>query len=423
MNTQSSTAQMQEIIRTDSDLTISGAIKLPTRDASGQRTLTPGEETVLLSYKDDVCNNQDAIDEAEKKLSLCEDERKVIGQQIAQKTIQYKEQKRVTEAEFEENKKRLEKLEHDNPVEDTVDNRPKPKQKTKKEGGRKMFSFVSIAFVAEIVTSLATINLQQETLSMDVILWRFAYIFVIYVFTCILYAKYLKTRLKAVKGLLIGTFLMSLACLLHAVILTFLNVDTTAPTAVAEFSLGAIEAVEAETGNGGLLANFVNNPGLIEFIIATLLVFAGEIITIDVKNNAASETTETIPSRPHNFDNVDYGAIAQANANRHKAQLESDQRKLLRVHGQRTALLDDFGAKLEKDLEDNKKREEGIRASLLLAKHKKEVMLVNRYNILARYRELLIDDLAIRLGVDASEIAYEPIQREDIEAYDRKCMQ
>lgn len=256
---------------------------------------------------------------------------------------------------------------------------------------------------------------------MDVILWRFAYILVIYVFTCILYAKYLKTGVKAVKGLLIGCFLMSLACLLHAVVLTFVNVDIATPVAT-DFNLNAIETVEQETSSGSLLTNFINNPGLIEFIIATLLVFAGEIITIDVKNNDATKTPETIVSQPQKFDNVDFEAVARINANRHKAALENDQKKLLHSQNQRKASLNGFCVKMDNDLADNQKRREVINASLLLAKHKKEEMLEKRYSLLAKYRDLLRSDLAIRLGVDVSTIDYEPILKKDIEAYDRNNM-
>ena len=422
MNTQSPTEQMLNIVRTDSDLTISGGIKLPTRNASGERSFTPGEETILLSYKEDVRENQDTINKAEDDLAKCEEERLDISQQIEKNTLKYEKQTQAAEAQFEQNKKQLEKLEQDNPNDDPKEDHPQPKQKGRKDGAKKMFSFVSIAFIAEVVTSLATINLQQETLSMDVILWRFAYILVIYVFTCILYAKYLKTGVKAVKGLLIGCFLMSLACLLHAVVLTFVNVDIATPVAT-DFNLNAIETVEQETSSGSLLTNFINNPGLIEFIIATLLVFAGEIITIDVKNNDATKTPETIVSQPQNFDNVDFEAVARINANRHKATLENDQKKLLHSQNQRKASLNGFCIKMDNDLADNQKRREVINASLLLAKHKKEEMLEKRYSLLAKYRELLRGDLAIRLGVDVSTIDYEPILKKDIEAYDRNNME
>ena len=313
-------------------------------------------------------------------------------------------------------------LEHDNPSDAQKDPQPKPKKKGKKEGAPKMISFVSIAFLAEVVTSLATINLQQETLSMDVILWRFAYIFVIYIFTCILYAKYLKTRLKAVKGLLIGCFLMSLACLLHAVVLTFVNADIAAPVATADFNLNAVETVAEETASGGILTNFINNPGLIEFIIATLLVFAGETLTIDVKNKQVEEPAKPSYSSTQSFENVDFDAVAQENARRHREKLEREQKMLLQSRSQKTASISGFGAKMENRLEENKNRKDEISAAKILAKQRKELIDERRYSILAQYGNLLRSDIALRLGVEVSSIKYEPVLREDIEAYDREML-
>ena len=193
MNNQTSTDQLLTIVHRDSDLIVSGSVNMPTRDDSGNRPLTPGEKEIMGTFDPEVRQNHDEIEKADQELAKCDEEREVISQEMAKEIKDYTQEKQAVDAQLEQNQKQMDMLEHDNPADAPTAPQPKPKKKGKKEGAKKMISFVSIAFLAEVVTSLATINLQQETLSMDVILWRFAYIFVIYIFTCILYAKYLKT--------------------------------------------------------------------------------------------------------------------------------------------------------------------------------------------------------------------------------------
>lgn len=422
MNNQTSTDQLLTIVHRDSDLIVSGSVNMPTRDDSGNRPLTPGEKEIIGAFDPEVRQNHDEIEKADQELAKCDEEREVISQEMAKEIKEYTQEKQAVDAQLEHNQKQRDLLDHNNPTDAPTAPQPKPKKRGKKEGAKKMISFVSIAFLAEVVTSLATINLQQETLSMDVILWRFAYIFVIYIFTCILYAKYLKTRIKAVKGLLVGCFLMSLACLLHAVVLTFINVDVAAPVATADFNLNAIETVAEVTASASILSNFINNPGLIEFIIATLLVFAGETLTIDVKNKQVEEPIEPSHSPTQGFENVDFDAVAQENARRHREKLEREQKNLLQSRNQKAASISGFGAKMENRLEEIKNRKDGISAAKILAKQRKELIDDRRYSVLAQYGNLLRSDIAIRLGVEVSSIKYEPVLREDIEAYDRAML-
>ena len=418
MNNQTITNQLSNIAHRDSELIISGSVKMPTRDDSGNRPLTPGEKTILDYYSPEARQIHNEIKKADEELTNCDDEFEVIGQEVKDKTIKYTQEKQDIDAELEQNQQQMDLLEQDTPSDDSDDDHPEPKRKSRKEGAKKMFSFVSIAFVAEVVTSLATINLQQETLSMDVILWRFAYILVIYVFTCILYAKYLKTGIKAVKGLLVGCFLMSLACLLHAVVLTFINIDVAAPAATADFNLNTVETAVEETANGGILANFINNPGLIEFIIATLLVFAGEILTIDVKNKQMEEPTETTQCTALSFENVDFDAVEQGIVNRQKNKLEKKQKKLLDDRNQKTVSFGSFGIKTGNRLEENKNRKEDAREAKEKAIQKEKEFIEKVHRVVYQYgNKALKRELAITLGVAVSSIKFEPILEEDVEAH------
>ena len=234
----SSSKQILKIVNTDTNLIISKGRKLPKRDASGKRSFTYGEDEMIKPYIPELRQIQDASEEAAKELDLCNEERAIRVEQLNEETLKYKEEQQIDEKEFNKTKKQLDQLEQDESEQPVLDT-PAPKKRVRKHGMKKFLSFMLVAFVAEIITYFATINLQKENLPMDAILWRFAYILVIYAFTCILYFKYLKTQLKSAKALLVGCFLMSLVCLLHAIAVAFINFEVSSP-ASSDFSLTSL---------------------------------------------------------------------------------------------------------------------------------------------------------------------------------------
>ena len=405
----SSSKQILTFVNTDTNLIISKGRKPPKRDASGKRSFTYGEDEMLKTHIPELRQIQDASEEAEKELDLCNEERAIRVDQLNEETLKYKEEQQVDEEEFNKTKKQLEQLEQDEseqPVPDT----PAPKKRVRKHGMKKFLSFMLVAFVAEIITYFATINLQKENLPMDAILWRFAYILVIYAFTCILYFKYLKTQLKSVKALLVGCFLMSLVCLLHAIAVAFINFDVSS-LASSNFSLTSLESAEVETNNASILANLIYNPGLIEFIIATLFVFMAEIITIDGKNKQDDE-----PSVPSSVDHDPNGfkAADKEMEALYRASLKNKLAKLQERCIARTTDFNNYLNNINKEFESLEQRKKQLIQKVNQCLIEEDAWYDDRVSDNQNYEPLLAKNLSYKLGEDASSFHYEPATKKDI---------
>ena len=409
MSTPKSSKQIQSIVHTDSNLIISNGRKLPKRDASGKRPFTYGEDEMLKIYIPELRQIQDASEEAEKELDFCNDQRAIRVDQLNEETLKYKEAQQADEDEFNKTKKRLEQLEQ-NASEQSSHDQPAPKKRVRKHGIKKFFSFMLVAFVAEIITYFATINLQKENLPMDAILWRFAYILVIYAFTCILYFKYMRTHLKSVKALLVGCFLMSLVCLLHAIAVAFINFDVTNPVN-SGFSLTSLELVEAETNNAGILANLIYNPGLIEFIIATLLVFMAEIITIDGKSK---QDDEAPASSSVGSVVIDFVALAKENEALYRASLKNKLAKLQEGCIARTTDFNNFLNNINNEFEALEQRKKQLIQEVKQHLIEEDAWYDDRVSDNQNYETLLTQDLSYKLGEEVSSFYYEPATKEDI---------
>ena len=401
--------QILNIVNTDTNLIISKGLRLPKMDDSGKRSFTYGEEQVLKIHIPVLRQILEALEKAKKALDFCNEERAIHAEQLNEETLRYEAEQQADEEEFNKTKKQLEQLEQNESEQPALET-PAPKKKVRKHGMKKFFSFMLVAFVAEFITYFATINLQRENLPMDAVLWRFAYILVIYAFTCILYFKYMKTQLKSVKALLIGCFLMSLVCLLHAIAVAFINYDITTPVS-SNFSLTSLESVEVESNNAGVWANLIYNPGLIEFIIATLFVFMAEIITIDGKNKRDDETPvpSSVDHDPNGFNTADKEIEA-----RYRANLKNKLEKLQERCNTRTTNFNNYLSNINKEFESLELRKEQLIQEVNHYMNEEDAWYDERVSDNQNYEHLLAKNLSYVLGEDTSSFYYEPATKEDI---------
>lgn len=400
----------------DASQTITGGAQLPSRDASGSRFFNLGENRMLRIIEPKVRQIDNAIKKALKELGICEATRKILGAELQAAQNKYEKDQHTDEDSLAKLDDQIETAELEVapmplPVEDEV---PKKKEKKRKANG--LLSFLLVAFIAEFVAFLATFNLQQENLSTDAIWWRLAYIGVIYVYTIILYLKYVKTRIPAIKGLLIGCILLGFVCLLHAIAVTFLNLDVVTTTSTG-YDLTQIDPVETES-NTSILFNLISKPGLAEFLIATLLIFVGEIVTIDSKKKEAAETNDEKSSMPSEaLISDDFGAATRQIAAHHLAILKEKRAKLLERCNNRTAAYEEYVNSINAQLEANELKMEQAQTDLDKNQQEMETLLDKVVSDLANYRKLLLNELAFRLDVEESSFKYEPATKEDVKAY------
>lgn len=400
----------------DASQTITGGAQLPSRDASGSRFFNLGENRTLRIFEPKVRQIDNAIKKALKELGIGEATRKILGAELQAAQNKYEKDQHTDEDSLAKLDDQIETVELEVapmplPVEDEA---PKKKEKKRKANG--LLSFLLVAFIAEFVAFLATFNLQQENLSTDAIWWRLAYIGVIYVYTIILYLKYVKTRIPAIKGLLIGCILLGFVCLLHAIAVTFLNLDVVTTTSTG-YDLTQIDPVETES-NTSILFNLISKPGLAEFLIATLLIFVGEIVTIDSKKKEAAETNDETYSMPSEaLISDDFGAATRQIAAHHLAILKEKRAKLLERCNNRTAAYEEYVNSINAQLEANELKMEQAQTDLDKNQQEMETLLDKVISDLANYRKLLLNELAFRLDVEESSFNYEPATKEDVKAY------
>jgi hypothetical protein len=395
---------------------ITGGDQFPSRDASGNRDFNHGENRILRIYETKVRLIQNAITKALKELGIGEAARKILGAELQAAQEKYEKDQHTDEKELADFNNKIEMAEMEvAPMSLSVEE-DAPKNKDKKRKPKGLLSFLLVAFIAEFVAFLATFNLQQENLSTDAIWWRMAYIGVIYVYTIILYLKYVKTRVLAVKGLLVGCILLGFFCLLHAVAVTFLNLDTVTTTN-AGYDLTQIDPAVTET-NTSILTNLITKPGLAEFLVATLLVFIGEIVTIDGKKKEETETAdESVNMLSEDTIAIDIDNIDKHNAARRLAILKERRAKLLERCNKRTTLFNELVDNINAQLEANEKKMEQAQTELDKHQQEMEALLDKAVSDLAKYRKLLMNELAFKLAVDMSSFKYEPATKADVKVY------
>lgn len=395
---------------------ISGGAQLPSRDASGKRFFNQGELKVLRTLESKVRQMLNSIKKALNELKIGEATRKMLGNELEKATMEYAREQQADEAELAKVNAQIEQLEQEIASRRQTNYDEAPKQEVKKRKMNGLLSFLLVAFIAEFVAFFATFNLQQENLSTDAIWWRLVYIGVIYVYTIILYIKYVKVRTVAVKGLLVGCILLGFICLLHAMAVTFLNLDVVNATS-AGFDLNQIESIEEEA-NKGVLFDLISKPGLLEFLVATLLVFIGEIVTIDGKKGVETKTTVETGTMPlSEMEAIDFEAIAKQNTFQHITILKEKQTKLFDRCNKRTAEFNERVNAINEQLEANEQKMELAKMELEKYRLEMDALFDRVLSDLANYRKLLLKDLAFRLGTDTTSFKYELVTKEDVLAY------
>lgn len=416
MNTTTTNNPIMAAVGEDVSQMITGGEQLPSRDASGNRFYNHGENKMFRIYEPKVRLNQNAITTASKEVEIGEATRKILGAELQAAQEKYENDQRDDENELVVFNNKIEAAEVEVAVLPLSVENDTPKNKGKQRNPKGLFSFLLVAFIAEFVAFLATFNLQQENLSTDAIWWRLAYIGVIYVYTIILYLKYVKTRIPTVKGMLIGCILLGFVCLLHALAVTFLNLDVVTTTS-AGYDLTQIEPVETKTDTS-ILSNLISKPGLAEFLIATLLVFVGEIVTIDGKNMEGAETTAKSDNVPSvDSVNIDIDVIDRLNAARRLAILKQRRAKLIERCNKRTATFEAYVNNINAQLEANEQKLKQAQTDLDKSQQEMEALLDKVVSDLAKYRKLLLSELAFRLSVEVSSFKYEPATKADVKAY------
>lgn len=404
-------------VNKDVNQIITGVTQLPWRDGSGKRFFNLiVENRIIRFYENTVSQLQKAINKTLGEQTIGEITRHMLSTELQKATDKYTEDQQADESKLADIDSQLEKLEQEvastpTHVEDDV-----PKNKDKKRKSKGLLSFLLVAFIAEFVAFLATFNLQQENLSTEAIWWRLAYIGVIYVYTIILYLKYVKTRILVIKGLLIGCILLGFVCLLHAIAVTFLNLDVVT-TASASFDLNQIEPIEAED-TSDILSNLISRPGLVEFLCATLLVFTGEIVTIDSKKTEVSEDiTETISISTDELGSFNFDEANRQITLQHIAILKGKRSKLLERCNKRTKEFNNYVNSINAQREANEQKMEQAQTDLDKYQQEKETLLDKVVSDLAGYRTHLLEKLAFRLAVEKSSFKYEPATKSDVKVY------
>lgn len=399
----------------DASQTITGGAQLPSRDASGSRFFNLGENRVLRIFEPKVRLVYNAIKKALKELGIGEATRNILGAELQAAQNKYEKDQHADEENLAKLDDQIETTELEVapmplPVEDEA-----PKKKEKKKENQGLFSFLLISFVAEIVTTLATFNLQRESLSAGAIWLRIGYVVVIFLYTAILYKRYMSKRLVPLKVALIGCVFLAFVSLLHALAVTFLELDATAITNTG-FDLIPTQAEETETSHGFLYGFMFNQPGLAEMLLSTFLTLTAESFTLDrkKKEEVATKTVSTASMEP---ETTDWGGAIQITNSHHLAILKERRAKLLERCNKRTAAYEEYVNSINAQLETNELKMEQAQTDLDKNQQEMETLLDKVVSDLANYRKLLLNELAFRLGVEESSFKYEPATKADVKAY------
>ena len=403
----------------DASQTIAGGTQLPLRDASGNRFYNIGENRVFRIFEPKVRLIQNAIKKALKELGIGEATRKILGAELQSAQKKYETEQRADEEKLAKLDDQIETAEMEVapmplPVEDEA---PKKKENKRKEYG--WLSFLLVTFVSEFVTTLATFDLQREALSSGAIWWRIGYVLVIFYYTVHLYKKYMRTGLLSIKAALIGCILLSFVSLIHAIAVTFLDLDVTTATNIG-FDLVSVQPQDVETSQGissKLIDKLLVNPGLGEMLLATLIVLLTECTTTNHKKEVVETVAETssLPSEEPML--IDFGTATQQSAAHHFAILKEKRAKLLERCNNRTTAYEEYVNSINAQLEANELKMEQAQTDLDKNQQEMESLLDKVVSDLANYRKLLLNELAFRLAVEVSSFKYEPATKADVKAY------
>lgn len=414
MNSNTTKNPIQAAVSEDVSQTITGGAQLPSRDAAGNRFFNLGENKILRIFEPKVCQIQNAIKKAFKELEIGEAMRKILGNELQAAQEKYLKDQREDEKQLADLDNQIEKVEvevvhiHSSVVDEAA------KKTEKKRENQALLSFLLISFIAEIATTFATFDLQRESLSAGAFWLRIAYIAVIFFYTAILYKRYMNKRLLPYKVALIGCVFLAFVSLLHALAVTFLELDVTSVTNLG-FDLTSTQS-EAVEFRQGFLSGFINWPGLAEMLLCTSLVLCAEILT-DFGCKKKEETVtnvETVNVQTEDAISIDIDDIMTQNDVEHLAILKERRAKLLERCNKRTALFEERVENINAQLEANEQKMEQTQTDIDKCQQEMEVLLDKVVSDLSNYRKLLLNELAFRLAVEVSSFKYEPATKADV---------
>ena len=288
----------------------------------GKRVFTYGEQERLAQNVSSIHHSLSRINAIRTEQSILNEQRDILLQSLTESSTRYQEQINDLDEELQVKEQEKQRIVAQCRHRDTGGEEPKAEnhsaasRKEKRAATKKILKFILVMFIAEVVTYLATIHFQKETLSLDVILWRFVFVLAIFVYTWILYAKYLKSPNRTMKGLLFGCILMSFFSTIHSIVVAALGMVSVEPDAT--ISLNAVaQTVESR---GGVLDFILYNPGLIEFVLATGIVFAGEAVSIDNKKKGE---VSVAPTDVKQTQDDQWGKAELRQAERHLQEVET----------------------------------------------------------------------------------------------------
>jgi hypothetical protein len=229
----------------------------------------------------------------------------------------------------------------------------------------------------------------------------------------------MRTGLLSIKAALVGCILLSFVSLLHAIAVTFLDLEVTTATNIG-FDLVSVQPQDVETSQGifsKLIDKLLVNPGLGEMLLATLIVLLTECTTTNHKKEVEETIAETSPLPSEEPVIIDFGAATQQSAAYHLAILKQKRAKLLERCNNRTAAYEEYVNSINAQLEANELKMEQAQTDLDKNQQEMETLLDKVVSDLANYRKLLLNELAFRLAVEVSSFTYEPATKADVKAY------
>ena len=406
MNT--TTINNQTIADVDFDVKqiMSGA-PAPTHNNLGIRSYTQGEISILRSIEPRLRNIQNSTINLMELLGVRNNNQTILVEQLTKETEHFDNAQQDDQKSLVEVNEKLEHLEG-NTVEHHIDTIvPKNKNNKTRANG---LSFLLSCAIIELVIFLTTFSFQRGTMSINEIWMRGIYCAGQYIFTTMIFYKYKKTQLKAVKIFLSISIIMCFITLLHVICVSFFYTDASTAISTAGFDLNQLEMKEA-TVNIGIVTRLLQAPGLLEFIFTAFIIFINEIVCIDYKKKKDLAPESAVENNDITCDNAEWLRL------RRIAILKEKQSKLTIRINDRTIGYKKRIDEIDARINDIKKEVESVKANLDNNQQELDSILDETVQKLAMYRELLIDELAFRLNVDVSSITYDTATLADVKTY------
>lgn len=406
MNTTTINNQIIADVDFDVNQIMSGA-PAPIHNSLGIRSYTQGEISILRYTEPRLRNIQNATNKLTESLGVRNNNQTILVEQLTKETEHFDNVQQEDQKSLVEVNDRLERMEGTT-VEHHIDTIvPKNKNNKTRANG---LSFLLSCAIIELVIFLTTFSFQRGTMSINEIWMRGIYCAGQYIFTTMIFYKYKKTQLKAVKIFLSISIIMCFITLLHVICVSFFYTDDSTAIGTAGFDLNQLEMKET-TVNIGIVTRLLQAPGLLEFIITAFIIFINEIVCIDYKKKKDLSPESAVENNSMTCDNAEWLRL------RRIAILKEKHSKLTIRINDRTIGYKKRIDEIDARINDIKKEVESVKFNLDKNQQELDSILDETVQQLAMYRELLIDELAFRLNVDSSSITYETATLADVKTY------